>query len=421
MKKILAFAAVLGLILSGCGQSAAVDTANTTENAEIPETTLVRMEETTGSSAEDMEFSQVPNPEYVSVSYIRQHFETFDQETGETLLVNFDVDFPHVSVSGNPEASQKITEVLVNASSRFLKGIQIEGDLYAPMGQEKVSQQAKEDFPMRGEAFLPYAVERTYEITRGDDRMLSIMAQDYMYMGGAHGSCMRTYLNFDTKTGELLTFGDLTEGPNGLWAKVMEVMRNLAAEDPDVRDRMDFVEEDQREAALAALIREGSWFFEGDHMVLESQQYELGAYAAGMVRFPIPVSELQNDLRPEYLPVQEERGDLILTDKTGMFAMDVIQQGEYPVELYLEAGKPVMQVKVFTLEPYENGEGVHKGKTLWAAGKMENCALQLLVEIPELIPNLGVEFIGRDGAPHAYAITQSGEDGSYFLMELDLY
>ena len=245
------------------------------------------------------------------------------------------------------------------------------------------------------------------------------MAQDYMYMGGAHGSCMRTYLNFDTETGELLTFGDLTDGPNGLWAKVMEVMRSLAAEDPNIRDRMDFVEEGQTEAALAALIREGSWFLEGDSMILESQEYELGAYAAGMIRFPVPLSILQNDLKAEYIPVEMERGDLILTEKTGMMAVDVIQQGDHPVELYLEAQKPVTQVQVFTLEPYANGEDVHKGTVLWAAGRMENCALELLVEIPELIPNLGVEFTGKDGVSRAYCVTQSGEDGHYFLMELN--
>ena len=421
MKKLLISALSLCLIFSGCGQNSAENAGTTPPTADTAVTTMAPdLQESETAAVPENDFSQVSEAGYVSMSFDRKHFETFDQETGKTLLLNFEADWPLVTISGNPEASEKITAALREDSSRFIKGFRKEGDLYTPMGQEKAAEYAREDYPMRGEAFLPYAVERTYEITRGDDALLSVMAQDYMYMGGAHGSCMRKYLVFDTKTGNRLSFSDLTEGPNGLWAKIMEVMRILAAEDPDISGRIN-LEGDQREAALAALIRDGSWFFEGDFLMLESQEYELGAYAAGMVRFPISMEDLKNDLKAEYRPVHQERGDLTLTEETDLLAVDLIQQGEYPAELYLEARKPVEHVKIFTLEPYDNGADVHKGRVLWAAGQMENCALQLIVEVPELIPNLGVEYVGRDGAPHAYAIAQSGEDGHYFLMELNLY
>ena len=421
MKKILISVLSLSLIFSGCGQ---ISPKN--ENIESPtgDTTVTAMspayQETETEPVSAPDFSHTSQADYVSMSFERRHFETFDQETGEKLLLNFDAAWPLVMISDNPDASEKITAALREDSSRFIKGYREEGDLYTPMGQEKAAEYAREDYPMRGDDFLPYAVERTYEITRGDDAVLSVMAQDYMYMGGAHGSCMRKYLVFDTKTGDRLSFSDLSEGPNGLWAKIMEVVRTLAAEDPDISGRIN-LEENQLEAALAALIRDGSWFFEGDFLMLESQEYELGAYAAGMVRFPMSMEDLKNDLKEKYRPAHQERGDLILTEKTDLLAIDLIQQGEYPAELYLEAGNPVTHVKVFTLEPYANGEDIHRGRVLWAAGQMKNCALQLLVEVPELIPNLGVEYVGVDGAPHTYAIAQSGEDGHYFLMELDLY
>lgn len=53
-----------------------------------------------------------------------------------------------------------------------------------------------------------------------------------------------------------------------------------------------FIPNDDYTAALSALLREGSWYFSGSGMVIFSSLYEISSYAAGIIQFEIPYSEL---------------------------------------------------------------------------------------------------------------------------------
>ena len=416
MKKQFFASVLICVLLSGCGAPAG---SSATEPGKA---TLSQTDETSvpleASAASEHGFLEIPEPSYVAVSYTQDQMDVYDRETGEIKLLNFTFPWLQVTVSGNFEASEKITGYLRNENSKFIKGISEDGDLYRPIGQEQAAKHALEDYAVRGADFFPYCAERTYHVMRGDDRILCILARDYLYSGGAHGSCMQQYYVFDTLTGERLNFGDMTDGPNGLWADVVEKMVHKVQTDPDFSGRMDMVQEDQYHTALAALIREGSWYLTEDSFCLESQQYELGGYAAGIIEFSIPLEELSQHIKNEYMPEPPETGRLNLTEKSRFLEVDLIQQGEHPVRLSLEADGTLRDFSLFTLVPYANGEGVHKGKTLWSAGKVQNCALGLLAEIPELLPSLGVEFRGEDGGLLTFGIMQSGENGQYFLMEL---
>ena len=54
---------------------------------------------------------------------------------------------------------------------------------------------------------------------------------------------------------------------------------------------------------------------------------------------------------------------------------------------------------------------------LWHCSYMNDCALQLKTLIPEGIPNLMLSYATADGASRSLLISQSGQDGSFTLVE----
>lgn len=414
MKRQLAVLAILGLMLGGCGGQPKPIPLEITEPIPLE----ITEPEPTGEASAEASYAQVPQARYTALWFEEEHREMFDAETNTVKVLDFACAWPHALLSGSPEASKKITLRLFEETSAFVKGSSQEGSVFNTPGLEQSAARARENYTMLGEIFAPSAVERTYEITGGNSRLLSVCARDYLYMGGAHGSSVEKYLVFDTETGELLTFGDMTDGPNGLWAIVVEKMQQIAKTDPDISARMDFVEEDQIYSAVAALVREGSWYIQDDCLCFASAEYEMGSYAAGIIRFRIPMEELREHIKPRYLPEHRTPGQVSLAEKTDLLSVDLLQVGDGRDSFYLEARDSVAKLRLFTLEPYADGQTVHEGTSLWSGMDLENCALSVTAELSETVPGLGLEYDTGDGILHRCIISRSREDGSLTLSEL---
>lgn len=65
-----------------------------------------------------------------------------------------------------------------------------------------------------------------------------------------------------------------------------------------------FIPNDDYTAALSALLREGSWYFSGSGMVIFSSLYEISSYAAGIIQFEIPYSELAGHIDEKWIPAE---------------------------------------------------------------------------------------------------------------------
>ncbi|WP_110111578.1 S-layer homology domain-containing protein [Bacillus sp. CGMCC 1.16541] len=122
-----------------------------------------------------------------------------------------------------------------------------------------------------------------YEVKRADTNYISIVLSDYEYSGGAHGLYWLTAYNFDAKTGQVVSFEDVTKNP-----RYVSIINN----------------EVKRQAAEK--IRKGElWSFDGfksidpdvDQFYMTNNGitvffglYEYTSYAEGIPEFPIPFS-----------------------------------------------------------------------------------------------------------------------------------
>ena len=73
-----------------------------------------------------------------------------------------------------------------------------------------------------------------------------------------------------------------------------------------------------------------------------------------------------------------------------------------------------------TLTPVElmaDGNHLFPGQPIFYCGEIRDASLVLSAEIPDTIPNLMVSFRNGSGEETRGLLTQSGEDGHYFLMD----
>ena len=180
-----------------------------------------------------------------------------------------------------------------------------------PVGRERCIEYAREGLQWMGADFLPYAAQRTYELSQRG-KLLSVKCCDYMYLGGAHGSSGSIYLNYDTVTGRKVGLDDLTENRKAFRQALLQQMLNIARKDPSVSGSIGWLEPDEYEKGFLPLLRDGAWHLEGQYLIISSQEYELGPYAAGPVDFKIPLSLIKDLIKPEFLEVSGEPGSLML-------------------------------------------------------------------------------------------------------------
>ena len=111
------------------------------------------------------------------------------------VLVSYAYDRPTVTISGNSAAQSAIQtslNALVDKDLTYVKE-----DLYTI---------AQGDYQALGKDATPCTSELNLTVTRSDDTVISLVADEIQDAGGAHGSDWRSGWNYDTETGQLLTF-----------------------------------------------------------------------------------------------------------------------------------------------------------------------------------------------------------------------
>lgn len=98
----------------------------------------------------------------------------------------------------------------------------------------------------------------------------------------------------------------------------------------------------------------------------------------------------------------------------------VLSETEYTNQIILHPLVTVKDFRVVSLSYVENGEdyGFQVLELLYEAASMgPETGMILLVELPEIIPNVGVIYKDRNGEERLYAVMYSGLDGSVLLVE----
>lgn len=435
MKKITAIILALALMaaLCGCGS------LNNLKNVELPPLPDANTQQTEPSpevTAEIDTTNSIPKsalPQHVIVSMEKHSEEHYDPQNGDTLILSFSYETPRVYIEGRPEASNAVNEYIATVDETYYTGNDYgvgEGnDDYSMSGLNGMLEMATDNYSYaveNGVTDMPleFSSSRTGRVERIDSRVLSMVYTTYTFTGGVHGSYFDTGYSFDTESGEYVTLDMLSGSADELKAFLADYMMGLYTADKDgyysARVFADMVTDGDVNAAIAALVRDGSWYFNEDGMVIYSTIYELGPYAAGIVDFVIPYSDLAGHIDDKWLPAERtaESGTLTLKAQSDIAdgSIEIIDKVTVDAEgeaLCLEADGTVYDVRLASVD---YSDRFYETAQLWACSYMSDCVLQLDTMIPDGMPDLMVSFRDASGAQTRLLLTQSGENGAYILM-----
>ena len=417
MKRILALLlmAVFTFGLCGCEKISSIDLPP------LPTVTPEAAEPSAVPSAVPAVQTETESAHGLIVSTKRTTRQAYDPQDGSKLILTFSYDTPTVYIEGGEAAAAAINEQTALMEDAFYTG-----NGYGT-GYNDMLTMAEDNYNYVVNAgieggMLELVNSRTVSVERMDDRVLTLLYNDYSFTGGAHGFYGDTGCSFDVETGRLLSLEDLSGDYDALASFLLDTMVNTVENDPELAQRIDlglFEEGTSYGDILAPLLRQGSWYFDGQGLVIFSSLYEISSYAAGPIVFPIPYAELQGHIDDRWLPgeiqgsgsLELAAGGEMLPDSTPIIdKLDVDAAGE-PLYLIVRGS-----VKNLRIAKGEYVESFYATENLWNCGSMENCALQLQCLIPEGMPNLRVSFDDAQGN-HSYYLSYSGLDGSVILTD----
>ncbi|MGN0148919.1 MAG: DUF3298 and DUF4163 domain-containing protein [Clostridia bacterium] len=124
------------------------------------------------------------------------------------------------------------------------------------------------------------------------NNFISLINEEYIYLGGAHGSTAWYPLNIDTAAGKTLTLDDLFSDPgykDTLNRMINELIEKNPDEYKDLWEKPEIKESNQKD-----------FYILDNKLVIFYQPYDLSYYARGFVEFPLKLEELSGHLKEEY-------------------------------------------------------------------------------------------------------------------------
>ena len=154
-----------------------------------------------------------------------------------------------------------------------------------------------------------YSNDVSVEVIRADAKIFSFVVYDYLYQGGAHGMTGESGYTFDVATGKQLShsdFGDEATIKDTAMNYIIKTIDESTQESKDMLFQDDGIIAGYEDAIKTSFDGEAcpEWYLDNRGIVFLFQQYEIAPYAAGIISFTVPYSELEgfNDI---YIPDDE--------------------------------------------------------------------------------------------------------------------
>ncbi|EHB48598.1 PdaC/SigV domain-containing protein [Paenibacillus lactis] len=171
------------------------------------------------------------------------------------------VSYPVVSGLSNGEAQTQINSVLKKHAESVIA---------------RAEESIKELPP--GEDSFPYAFEGNFVVHYNKDGLLSVMAHDYSYLGGAHGMTFKNSFTFSLKDGKLLKLGDFID----LKGKKKKLDNRVLSE---LKKGGGYL------GGFEGVPEDAEFYLKDNAVVLYFQLYEYTAYAYGFPEFELKLKE----------------------------------------------------------------------------------------------------------------------------------
>lgn len=272
--------------LDGMKRQEVIDPEENPDSAEEDEN-----QENSAENAEETD-TNVSNVES-SVTVVIKAEDNVEMTTDDgTVFYTITCSYPVVSIAGNEAAAEKINENILSQVESFHTA----ADESIKFAKEDLEYWDDEGLP----APFPYSSDLFFTVTRADNNVISFTENGYEYMGGAHGMPYSIGMNYDTNTGELISFAELSDDPDAFRAETLAYNQALAQ--TEYYSQQMFNTDDITNGNLEnTLYADGMWYLSTSGLVFMSPPYALAPYAAGTLEFTIPYSELQSmGLKEQY-------------------------------------------------------------------------------------------------------------------------
>lgn len=336
---------------------------------------------------------QTPPARTVQIT-VEQHLE----EYSDTMACSWQT--PRVSISGCEEAAEKINAVLQAHTEQFCQSAL---EQFAVMAEHA---------PEAAVWSMPFAASAS--IRRADDRVVSISFDDTVLIGGAHPVYARTCYNFDTATGEQLTLECLQADRQALTSALIACAQTQYDAGELYDDYLD---------VIGDLVADGRWYFSDEGMVFSAQEYEIAPYVFGFVELALPYRELTGHIDDGWMPLAQPDGMVQMSvctpdqlpDGAVRYAALIDEDGEM---LAVCPDAEAFGVRLSDVQ-YNDGNGVYyESRTLWYISRLTpQEALLVRTQLPDTFPDLQLSWMAPDGTRCRRLLSQSGEDGSFLLLE----
>lgn len=234
-------------------------------------------------------------------------YESYDR-------IDFSAADPELNVWGDSQLKQ-IEQTFQSNSAELLK-------------------EAQQSYRDQKDTFYCYSNYLNMGVARHDQRVMSVLAINSMYSGGAHPLSEQSAYNMDLETKESLTLEDIIEPTAG--DEISELVlsgveKSFATLGPQslYNDYTDTISSFTTYGSMTK-----NWYFDHTSLVVFFNQYEIAPYAAGIIKVEIPYDQLHGILKEEYIPQHRASGmtdgDLVVTEASSVCQSIPVKIGDGP-------------------------------------------------------------------------------------------
>ena len=287
MLQKLSFLLVIAMLLTGCGASAPMEADSDTKMESMSEYI-----DTTSSSVEASPATIAEAPAECSAEYFLfgTYSNTVTNDDGLTILIENQT--APAFISGDPERSAWVEDILAQID----RGYRTDSDNLDAYAREFVSLNGTDNF-------YSYSNYQQLGIARHDERVVSLISLSSVYSGGTHPNSVQVAYNLDIENRRILRLEDVI-----LEAGAGELVTLVRA---GVDEKFAMIDGgnglfDDYAATIDTSMAYGNmtayWYLNDVGLVVFYNQYELGPYAAGIIKVELPYETLDGILSPDYFP-----------------------------------------------------------------------------------------------------------------------
>ena len=421
MRKGLIFLLILCLILTGCGGSAAPESY---EEDSVVNDAANRQEQAGPGTLDTQPPAETAAPESCDHSTVNGAALTGGGEPSETVTEDSSGGSNYFTISrGNSvTAGADGTELLYEYScdTSF-----VSWDRETQEWVDSILEQIHADYASNSGNLLQYAQDHLTEVGkeyfysfsnyqevavgRHDTRVVSLMVLSSVYSGGTHPNSVQTAWNLDLTEKRVLRLEDVLEADG---VQMLADMVKQQIDDKFLPLGEDALFSDYAEAIADSFNGEPMtpyWYFNDRGLVIFYNQYELGPYAAGIIKTQISYEALKGILREEYFPGKDPQipGNMLLrSDWEGYRKIPITVESDGERILVGVEGE-VFQIQLSEVSWLE-GTAIGQ-RMLFSADRMtQNDVLELIGGYDDETRSFAVEFVDGQGNTVVYYIHPDG-------------